>query len=127
MKKYCCLLIILLIYSCKTKCNVQQIEKSVLNINLLKGDYIIENQKKEIDSLVLIDFADELVNEKISSPMRHDVCGHFILYRYSFKNETIDLRLKKDEESYMFSVFGGMCDSKDIILNYFKLLASRSS
>lgn len=118
MKKYCCLLIILLAHSCKKQCNVQKIDKSVLNISLLKGDYIIENQKKEVDSLLLIDFADELVNEKISSPTRHDECGHFIFYRYSFKNETIDLRLKKDEQSYMFSIFGGTCDSKDIILNY---------
>lgn len=124
MKKYYCLFFVMasLILSCirKEDCKIQPITPDIIDLSKLKGDFIYENQKGEIDSLILSDYSNVIRNQTISSLANHKLCGHFIGFDYAYKNEAIGFTLKKTEKHFEFSV-NGFCVSKDISMNEYEV------
>jgi hypothetical protein len=116
MKKNMCVfnLILFVFISCKEKHNITSIDKQVLDVTEIKGDFILKNQNNEIDTLKLIDFSENIVDERVISPMRDDEVGHFITYDYSFKEDTFSLGLRKSDIEYEFSIHSSDCFFNDI-------------
>ncbi len=103
--KYFILPLIICLISCgrKGECDVEQISKDVFDSNKIKGDFIMENQKHEIDTLKIKDYYEEFETfEKIGLLIEHQECGHFIDYSYEFKGEIINLDLEKNEKKLIF-------------------------
>lgn len=111
---YNLILLLFIFIGCKDKYNIEPIDKQVLDVAQIKGDFIFKNQNNEIDTLKLIDFSEEIVTERVISPMRDDEIGHFITYRYSFKGDTFSLGLRKSDIEYEFSIYSSDCFFNDI-------------
>ncbi|MFK7002080.1 hypothetical protein [Flavobacterium oreochromis] len=103
--KLFCFLIFNVLSSCGNKeCEVQQIDKAIFNPINIKGDFIMVNQKDEIDTLKIEEFYEEFEKIQKRSLMVHQDCGHFFYYVYKFKGETISMDLEKNETKFIFKV-----------------------
>ena len=102
--KYIFLLLTVCLISCdrKGKCNVEKISQSVFDSIYVKGDFVMANQKHEIDTLKIINYYDEFETSYNLGIMVHQECGHFIDYSYKFKEETINLGIEKNEKELIF-------------------------
>lgn len=116
MKKrlYNLILLVFIFIGCKDKYDIKPIDTQVLDVAEIKGDFIFKNQNDGIDTLKLIDFYENIVTERVISPMRDDEVGHFIVYDYSFKGDTFVFRLKKSNIEYEFSIYSSDCFFNDI-------------
>jgi hypothetical protein len=100
-----CFLILNIFIACGNKeCEVQEIEKAIFNPINIKGDFIMVNQKEEIDTLKIEDFYEEFEKIQKRGLMVHQDCGHFFYYVYNFKGETINMDLEKNETKLIFKV-----------------------
>lgn len=111
---YSLIMLLLLFIGCKDKYNIEPIDKQVIDVAKIKGDFILKNQNNEIDTLKLIDFHESLVTERVISPMRDDEVGHFIVFDYSFKGDVFSFRLRKSNIEYEFSIYSSNCIFNDI-------------
>lgn len=104
--KYYILVLFIFLISCGRKgpCNVERISKTVFDSINVKGDFILENQKHQIDTLKIKSYNDEFETFRNIGLMVHQECGHFIYCTYDFKGETINLSLKKNEDEMIFKV-----------------------
>ncbi len=107
-------LFLFVFFGCKEKHNITPIDKQVLDVARIKGDFIFKNQNNEIDTLKLIDFSEDIISERVISPMRDDEVGHFIVFDYLFKGDTFVFRLRKSDIEYEFSIYSSDCLFNDI-------------
>ena len=103
--KYLNLVFILCVISCgrRGECDVEQISKNVFDSLNVKGDFIMENQKHETDTLKIKDYFEIFETYENIGPMVHDECGHFIDYSYEFKKEIINIGIEKNETKLIFN------------------------
>ncbi len=102
--KYYILPLLICLISCGRKgpCDVERISKIVFDSTNVKVNFIMENQKHEIDTLKIMSYYDEFEMFRDIGLMIHQECGHFILYSYNFKGEIIHLHLEKNEDEMIF-------------------------
>jgi hypothetical protein len=102
--KYLILAFAFTFLSCGSRgeCDVEQISKNVFDSIYVKGDFIMENQKHETDTLKIKDYFEIFATYENIGPMVHDECGHFINYSYEFKEEIINVDIEKNETKLIF-------------------------
>ena len=126
MRKIIFLLLILIISSCEKECKLERINENVFDLNILKGKYYLTSDLDGAESLSIKDKTDIYEKSSFQSPMNYRECEHFKSYEVEFRNELIDISLRKtDEKKYELDVMfwcGEILSEieinpKDLILN----------
>ena len=99
MQKIIILVLIFVSISCEKNCELKRIEENVFDLSKLKEKYFLTSDSNETDSLILINKIDVYQNNSISTLMNYRECEHFKAYEFEFKNETVEISLRKTDKN----------------------------
>jgi hypothetical protein len=85
----------------------------------LKGNFILQNQKGDLDTLVLLQCGNVIQTQSYKSMTNIEECGHTISFNYDSKKGfgTVSLWLQKDENENYTVLINGFCFDKELVMN----------
>ena len=91
--------LLFIISSCEKECKLERISENLFDLNKIDGNKFRANKTAETDSLILLDKMDIYEKSSYSGLMNYRECGHFKSYIVKFKENHIQISLRKNSES----------------------------
>ncbi|WP_127846311.1 hypothetical protein [Psychroflexus aestuariivivens] len=98
MRKITIILLICILSACEKDCKLERIDENIFDLRQLKEKYFLTSDSNEIDSLIISTKIDIYEKTSFQSPMNYRECEHFKSYKIEFRNEVIDISLRKTDK-----------------------------